>query len=60
MMVWIHDMRSGSDVVVNSEYVSSVEQDEFECASFHIRMVNHDVYTVIDEDAAQWLSMQKS
>lgn len=60
MMVWIHDMRSGSDVLVNSEYVSSVEQDEIERASFHIRMTNHDVYTVIDEDAAQWLTMQKS
>ncbi len=60
MMVWIHDMRSGSDVLVNSEYVSSVEQDEIEHASFHIRMANHDVYTVIDEDAAAWLTMRKS
>lgn len=60
MMVWIHDMRSGSDVLVNSEYVSSVERDEIERAFFHIRMVNHDVYTVIDEDAAAWLTMRKS
>ena len=59
MMVWIHDMRSGSDVLVNLEYISSVERDEIERASFHIRMVNHDIYTVIDEDAAQWLTMQK-
>ena len=60
MMVWIHDMRSGSDVLVNSEYVSSVEQDQFDNDAFHIRMVNHDLYTVIDEDAAAWLTMRKS
>ena len=60
MMIWIHDMRSGSYVLVNTEYVSSVEQDEIERASFHVRMANHDVYTIIDEDAAAWLTMKES
>lgn len=55
MMVWIHDVRSGSDVLINSEYVSSVECDQFDAAAFHVRMVNHDIYTVRDEDAV-WLT----
>ena len=58
MMVWIHDMRSDSDVLVNSEYVSSVESDRFEADTFHVRMVNHDIYTV-REDAAAWLTMRE-
>lgn len=57
MMVWIHDMRSGSDVLINSEYVSSVERDRFEADTLHVRMVNHDIYTV-REDASAWLTMQ--
>ena len=48
MMVWIHDIRSGADVLVNSEYVSSVECDQFDAAEFHVRMVNRDIYTVRD------------
>lgn len=60
MMVWIHDIRSGADVLVNSEYVSSVERDQFDAAEFHVRMVNHDIYTVRDEAAAAWLTMQES
>ena len=60
MMVWIHDMRSDSDVLVNSEYVSSVERDQFDAAEFHVRMVNHDIYTVRDEATAAWLTMQES
>ena len=59
MMVWIHDVRSGMDVLVNPDYVSSVERDQFDAASFHIRMVNHDIYTVVDEDAAAWLTMRR-
>ena len=55
MMVWIHDIRSGADVLVNPEYVSSVEHDQFNAAEFHVRMVNHDIYTVRDEDAV-WLT----
>ena len=57
MMVWIHDMRSGSDVLVNSEYVSSVEQDQFDNDAFHIRMVNHDLYTVNGKENTLWLTM---
>ena len=59
MMVWIHDMRSDSDVLVNSEYVSSVERDQVQSDLFHVRMVNHDIYTVIDGDAAAWLTMRE-
>ena len=59
MMVWIHDIRSGADVLVNSEYVSSVERDQFDAAEFHVRMVNHDIYQVLDEAAAAWLTLQK-
>lgn len=57
-MIWIHDIRSGADVLVNSEYVSSVERDKVDAALFHIRMVNRDAYTVVDEDAAAWLTMR--
>ena len=59
MMVWIHDTRSDSDVLVNSEYVSSVERDQFDAAKFHIRMVNHDMYWVRDEATAAWLTMRE-
>ena len=59
MMVWIRDIRSGADVLVNSEYVSSVERDQFDAAEFHVRMVNHDIYTVRDEAAAAWLTMRE-
>ena len=58
MMVWIHDIRSDSDVLVNTEYISSVERDQYDSAQFHVRMVNHDAYTVIDE-AAAWLTMRE-
>ena len=58
MMVWIHDTRSDSDVLVNSEYVSSVERDQFYPYLFHVKMANRDVYTVNDE-AATWLTMQE-
>ena len=60
MMVWIHDILSDSDVLVNTEYISSVERDQFDAAGFHVCMVNHDVYTVRDEDAAAWLTMRES
>ena len=60
MMVWIHDIRSDSDVLVNTEYISSVERDQFDAAEFHVRMVNRDIYTVRDEAAAAWLTMQES
>ena len=59
MMIWIHDMRSGSDVLINSELVSSVERDQFETDTFHVRMVNHDIYTVRDEATATWLTMRE-
>ena len=59
MMVWIHDTRSDSDVLVNSEYVSSVERDQFHSDLFHIRMVNRDTYTVRDEATAAWLTMRE-
>ena len=58
MMVWIHDTRSDSDVLVNSEYVSSVERDQFHSDLFHIRMANRDTYTVRDEATAAWLTMR--
>lgn len=60
MMVWIHDTRSDSDVMVNTDYISSVERDQFDAAAFHVRMVNHDIYTIRDEDGAAWLTMQQS
>ena len=60
MMVWIHDTLTGSDVLINSEYVSSVERDQFDAAEFHVRMVNRDIYRVRDEAAAAWLTMQES
>ena len=59
MMVWIHDTRSDADGLVNSEYVSSVERDQFYPYLFHVHMVNRDIYTVNDESAT-WLTMQKS
>ena len=60
MMVWIHDTRSDLDVLVNSEYVSSVERDQFDATEFHVRMVNHDIYAVRDEATATWLTMLES
>ena len=59
MMVWIHDIRSNSDVLINSEYVSSVEHDDLDPGLFHVKMTNRDAYTVVDEDAAAWLTMQE-
>ena len=59
MMVWIHDIRSGADVLINSEYVSSVERDQFDAAEFLVRMVNRDIYQVKDEAAAAWLTLRK-
>ena len=56
MMVWIHDTRLESDVLVNSAMVSSVEYDGDDL--FHIRMINGDKYTVRDEESAAWLTMR--
>lgn len=60
MMVWIHDLRSGADVLINPEYVSSVEFDDLEPDLFHVKMANRDAYTVEDKAAAAWLTMRKS
>ena len=59
MMIWIIDSRSDTNVLINSEYVASVERDQFDAAEFHVRMVNHDVYTVRDEATAAWLTMRE-
>ena len=59
MMVWVHDIQSGADVLINTEYVTAVERDKFDLALFRIRMVNHDSYIVADEDSAAWLTMQE-
>ena len=42
MMIWIHEYGLDADVLINSDFVSSVERDQFETELFHIRMVNGD------------------
>ena len=49
MMVWIHDLRSGADVLINPAYVSSVESDDLEPDLFHAKMTNREAYTVEDQ-----------
>ena len=61
MMVWIHDLRSGADVLINPEYVSSVEFDDLEpIFLFNVKMTNRDEYTFEDKEAAAWLTMRNS
>ena len=59
MMVWIHEDGLDADVLINSDFVSSVERDQFETELFHIRMVNGDSYMVRDKESAAWLTMRE-
>ena len=58
MMVWIHDVH-GHDVLINTEYISTVERHLTNQNWFNVRMVNKDEYTVRDEATAAWLTMRE-
>ena len=59
MLIWIHDLYSDADVLINTEYISAVERDNSNPNLFNVRMVNKDNYNVLDESSAAWLTMQK-